>query len=75
MSPMTETAKRTLYVATCVHTEQVGFDQSQTFHETMICNPSDTIDKVLLWASTWNKSNPEVSLTMGFDHRDASPTP
>ena len=41
------------YVAMLDHTNQVGFDQSQTFREAKPLNGTETVDELMAWGKKW----------------------
>jgi len=41
------------YVAILDHTEQVGFEQSQTFREAVPLDGTETVKELILWGETF----------------------
>ena len=51
------------YVAMLDHTEQVGFDQSQTFREAKMLTGDETVDELLAWGKTFMKK-PQIMIVL-----------
>ena len=51
------------YVAMLDHTEQVGYEQSQTFREAKMLTGEETVDEILSWAKTFMKQ-PQVMIVL-----------
>jgi hypothetical protein len=45
------------------HTEQVGYEQSQTFREAKMLTGEETVDEILSWAKTFMKQ-PQVMIVL-----------
>jgi hypothetical protein len=60
------------YAATFQHTDQVGFDQSQTFTEVLGLTGSESVAMVMQWANRWVK-DPNVIIVQS--NQPLEPTP
>lgn len=49
------------YVATLDHTDQVGFEQSQTFREAKILTGAETIEDLIKWGKKY-AAQPEIMI-------------
>ena len=54
---------KTQYVATFQHTDQVGFEQSQTFREAKVLNGSETVSEIIEWGKGFMKQ-PEIVIVL-----------
>ena len=53
------------YVAILEHTEQVGFDQSQTFTEVKILSGEMTVKNIIEWGKQY-MAKPEIKIVQGL---------
>jgi|GEM_PF-5303273 hypothetical protein len=51
------------YVAILDHTDQVGYDQTQTFREAKMLTGEETVDEILSWAKRFMKQ-PQVMIVL-----------
>jgi len=51
------------YVAMLEHTDQVGFDQSQTFREAKLLTGVETVDDIITWGKKWMQQ-PQIVIVL-----------
>jgi len=51
------------YVAMIDHTEQVGYEISQTFREVKVLDGTETIDELMMWSRRWMQ-DPQITLVV-----------
>ena len=51
------------YVAMLDHTDQVGYEQTQTFREAKPLNGTETVDELVDWGKNWMKQ-PQIMIVL-----------